>query len=878
MNWHIESINETSRRVQTDVKSGLTSEEADRRLRSFGGNIIAEHVHKTFGQRVGYQLRAFLVVILLAAACISLVVAVNTTGMSWREPVIIAALTVVSAMTCAYIEQTAEDWRVRLISIAEPECRVIRDGRQQTIACALLVPGDIMLLEQGDIGPADGRLTECTGMCCDERLVGGDERSIEKDALAEPDITATVAGRSNLVYAGCAVLSGSGRAIVTETGSDTESGKQSTLLESADERDTPLKRQIGTMGKNVALAGLLVTLVVFIVGFSCRHSNNIRAIEVFLAAAAMAVTIIPECAPSVVAAIKQKCAVHMSEAGAVTKNADIVEKLGCVSVICADKSSIVEKTRMSVNMLWTPRGKLCSTQRRAPDEHALRLLEYAALCSDSGKNRTQMSTPGDNAIISCLLGCGVKKRHLDNRYPRVAVYPFDHEERIMLTIHSVGDSYVAMVKGSPERILPMCADYADGSDTLDKARAICERMGEDSLQVLAVACIGLEKLPEDQSWFRSEHGFAFIGLIGLGNHPAQETKITARRCERSGIRIVMITGDQAATAKAVATEAGILRSGEAILTAAELSRMNDEELENSLRQYSVFASMSVEDKQRIVRAWQQSGETVAVTGASVEDVPALRQADIGCSMGFRGAEAAKGTADITVIDDSLATVYNAVIDGRRAYNNIRSGVQYLLTCSLGIAAAVVISVLFSGVTPLLPAHFLLLFPFAVLLPSAAFGSEPCHPDLERTQPRRAEGRFFSTRFILDTVIYGSFIAALGAAAYFLGRTSDMQTARTMTYAVLALGLPVHALSVRTTASVFSIRFWKNADMLLTVFISAALILLTLFIPWEGFSLYELSAGQWTITVCLAVAPLIGGELLKLLRRMLGGHIITGIED
>lgn len=878
MNWHIESVKETAQRVQTDVENGLTAGEAERRLRSFGGNIIAEHVHKTFRQRVGYQLRAFLVVILLAAACISLVVAVNTSGISWREPVIIAALTLVSAITCAYVEQNAEDWRVKLISIAEPECRVIRDGRQQTIPCALLVPGDVMLLEQGDIVPADGRLVECGGMCCDERLVGGDGRSAEKDALSEPDITATVAGRTNLVYAGCAVLSGSGRAIVTETGSDTESGKQSTLLESADERNTPLKRQIGEMGKNIALTGLIVTLIVFIIGFSCRHDNDIRAIEVFLAAAAMAVVVIPECAPAVVAAIRQKCAVHMSEAGAVTRNADVVEKLGCVSVICADKSSIVEKRRMSVSMLWTPRGKLCSTQRRAPDEHALRLLEYAALCSDAGRNRSQMSIPGDAAIISCLMGCGVKKRNLDNRYPRVAIYPFDHEERIMLTIHSVGDSLVAMVKGSPERILPMCADYADGSDNLERARAICERMGEDSLQVLAVACIGLESLPEDQSWFRSEHGFAFIGLIGLGNHPAQETKLTARRCERSGIRIVMITGDQAATAKAVATEAGILRSGEGILTSAELSRMNDEELENSLRQYSVFASMSVDDKQRIVRAWQQSGETVAVTGASVEDVAALRQADIGCSMGFRGAEAAKGTADITVIDDSLATVYNAVIDGRRAYNNIRSGVQYLLTCSLGIAATALICVLLTGVTPLLPAHFLLLFPFSVLLPSVAFGSEPCHPDLERMQPRRTDGRFFSTRFILDTVVYGGLIATLGTAAYFLGRTSDMQTARTMTYAALALSLPVQALSVRTTASVFSLRFWKNADMLLTVFICVSVILLLLFLPWDGFALYALSAGQWTITVCLAAAPLIGSEALKLLRRMLGGHIITGIED
>lgn len=879
MNWHIESVKETAQRLRTDEHVGLSGEEAERRLRSLGGNIIAEQPHKTFRQRVGSQLRSFLVVILLSAALISLVVAVNSPGSDIMEPLTVMALTVVCAAACAAVEQSAEDQRVKLLSMSEAECRVIRDGKVRIIEAATLVPGDVLLLRKGDIAPADGRLISCSDMRCDERSVGGDEYSQPKDAASEPDITAAISGRTNLIYAGCPVLSGTGKAIVTETGSGTEAGKHSTLLEYVDERNTPMKRQIAAMNKNLALAGLLVMFAVFVIGFMSRHLNGVKAIDMFVVSVTMAVAAIPECAPLVAEAIRMKCAAQMSERGELIKNADVLETLGCVSVICADKGSMVEKRSVTLRRLWTPDGRLFTVGRRTPADSELRLLEYAAMCSSAGTKRGTKSSPADIAIISCLRGFGIKKRGLEANYPKVASYPFDPKKRYMLTVHRAGESYVAIVKGSPEKILAMCGEYSgEKADYAERVRGVCDAMGEDSLQVIAVACMGLDKLPKDSSWADGETGFAMLGLLGMENHPAKEAKLTAKQCKQAGIRVVMLTGDQASTARTIAAETGILRQGEGLLDSAGLALMDEKELDDNMRKYSVFADLNTEDKLRVIEAWQQSSETVAATGSSEDDIMILRQADIGCAMGARDADTVRGIADITISSDSLSSVYNAVRDGRRAFRNIRCAVQYILTASLAIAAVFLTGTLLTGAAPLAPAQMLLLFPVSILFPAAAFASEPAGGELMSLPPRHPDSRFFSPRFILDTIVYGLLITIVTLTAFFTGRVTDMESARTMAYAVLALSLLAQSLTVRTKASFYTREFYENADFLLTFFICVSITLLLLFLPWKGFSLYDLTFGQWTVVGTLSAAPLVCSELLKILRRTLGGHIITGIED
>ncbi len=881
MNWHVESINESEQRLSTDIERGLTTDEAEKRLHHCGGNIVGEQPHKTFMQRVGYQLSAFLVIILLAAACVSFVVAINSTGGNMIEPLVVSALTLIAAVCLAVVEQRTEDMRVKLISSTETECRVKRDGRIKTIPTSVLVPGDIMYIETGDLVPADGRLLSAVELCCDETAVDGEAHSMLKDALSEPDITAQLAERSNLIYAGCPVISGHGTAIVTDTGASTELGKRAGLLDTGDRRNTPLKAQLGVLGKNLALAGLIVIFIVFIVGFANRHPNDMKAIEVFMSAMALGVAAIPECIPTVFSVLRIKGALFMSEQGAVAANPDTLEKLSSVSVICTDKSCMVEKKRMSVRRLWTPSGRLCAPSRRGLDEGSLRLLEYAALCCDSTKEQTGLSASGDSAIIACLLSCGIKKRNLDAKYPRAAVYPFDTEKRLMVTVHSVGDTLVAMIKGSPERVLPMCAGYSDSgehSDTVRKALAICERLGGDAMQVLAVACVELEQLPENADWLNEADSLSFIGVLGLSNHPDEETKLTAAGCEQAGIRIVMITGDQPSTAKAVAQEAGILRTGEEMLTSQQLAAMSEKELENNLRKYSVFASMTTDDKLRIVKAWKQSGETVAVTGSSIEDVQALREGDIGCSLGQKGAEVAKGTADLTITDDSLATVFNAIRAGRCAYDNLRAAIQYILTTSLTLMATVLIATVATGITPMLPTHFLMLFPLAILFPAIGFASEPPQEDIMSSLPKRAERYLVSSRVIFDTVIYSAGLTAIGLTAYFIGRAGSMEAARTMTFAALTLSMLSHALSVRTRELCYKPTFLANTDLLLTIFICAAITLLLLFVPPDILFLNKLTFGQWSVVATLSAAPFVGGEVLKFIRRAVGGHIIIGFED
>lgn len=882
LNWHTQSIEESARRIATDITTGLSSETARRRLELHGANRTRTREHKTLLGYFGEQLGAVLVVILFATAVISAVVAVNDTkGGNWLEAFFIVIMILLIALAGALLERRIDAYSEQLENITAAKSRVLRDGAVTVVSASELVPGDVVILDAGELVPADGRLIRSQALLCDQSTVTGDGEPVLKDADALPHVTAPVAQRDNMVYAGSSVISGRGAMLVTETGMGTEAGKLASLLGEKEYRGTPLKVQLADMGKHTAAAGLIVALVLFIVGFICRHPNDMKAIEVFMICMSLAVAVIPEWTAPLTTLIRLRGALDMVRRGVVVRNADSEEKLSCVTVICTGKGGTVGQNSMEVVRAWTPDGRLVALGGELSPEVS-RLLRYAALSCSTGAELEaagQRQSPGEAAITHAVIFTGESKHDLDLRYPRVGVEkpvsgaegddtaslsaalpagvsPYDSERRQMTTVHRIGGKLLAITRGAPDSILPLCDGCADGA-----ARAICEKLGASSMHVVAVAFRELSQPLEDPAPGEDDR-LTFVGILGMTSTPDDDAKQSAELCRQAGIRVVMTTSDQPSTAEAIARSIGILQPGEGVLDASRLAEMSDRELESNLRKFSVYAGVTAEQRLRIVRLWQNSGETVMVTGASVADVPALREADVGCAMGVMGTGVAQGTADVAVSDDSFATMICAVNGGRTIYDNIRKAVSYILSCCLGRAVAVAAVTLLTGASSLLPLQLLLSFLLTGFAPPAAFGCEPPEEGVMMLPPRRADRTMFTLPFVLSTVLRGVTTGAAACAAFFIGRRVDTDTARTMAFAALTCGQLLLALSARSGNNVLGYSFIENRRLLLSVGICLAIVVLTMVTPLGIFVFAPLTAGQAGICAGLAAAPFVLCELAK----------------
>ena len=504
-----------------------------------------------------------------------------------------------------------------------------------------------------------------------------------------------------------------------------------------------------------------------------------------------------------------------------------------------------------------------------------RLLKYAALCCATAEEIDASGNPqppGEAAIVRALETVGDSKESLDKRFPRVGieqggdtelpgtiiggVAPYDSEKKQMTTVHRIKDRLIAVTRGTPDSILPLCID-----NDLDNAHAVCSKLGSAAMHVVVVAYRFLAEPLEDPAPTENDR-LTFMGVLGLSGAPDEDTRDSAAICRQAGIRVVMTSSDQTATAAAVAKSIGILRTGEELTTSARIAELSDKELENSIRKFSVYADVSAEDKQRIVRLWRQSGETVMATGASVADVPVLREADIGCAMGMMGTGVARGSSDISVEDDSFSTMICAINGGRTIFDNICKAVSYILSCSLGRVLAIGLATLITGATSLLPLQLLLSFFVTGFIPVLAMCFEPPEEGLMLRQPRRADHSMF-TGSLVGRIVFCGIIGGIAAAgAFFIGRADDMDTARTMTFATLTCGQLLLALSLRSYNSVLGDGFIENKPMLITVGSCLAFIILIMLLPVGIFVLTELTAAQVGIVIGLSLAPFVLSELAK----------------
>lgn len=877
MEIHAKTVEQAALDEGADLINGLSEEEAAQRLALHGQNALEEKGKTPLAVRFLLQFKNVMVIILLIAAAISLFVGEHGLGFNAEGAVdaaIIFAVVLLNAVLGVAQESKAEKALEALKKMSAPNARVLRSGHRLSVPARELVPGDVVFVEAGDLVPADGRIVSAFNLKVEESALTGESVPTEKDTEALPPGDTALGDRKNMLFSSCVVTYGRGSAVVTATGMGTQVGRIARMLQAEREEPTPLQVRLAKIGKMLGFLALGICTLIFCVGML----EGKAPFEMFMTSVSLAVAAIPEGLPAVVTIVLAIGVSRMVKRNAVIRRLPAVETLGSASVICSDKTGTLTQNRMTVVKLFTDTLE----DLNAEGQKGAKLLQYAALCCDAsvrveGGREIHTGDPTETALVAAALKAGYEKGALEERMPRVAEVPFDSLRKMMTTVHRDGEGYLSITKGAPEMVLARCAS----GDAEAAGRANTD-MGRSALRVLAVAVKRLDALPAKTDAETLENGLEFTGLIGMIDPPREEVKDAVRTCREAGIRPVMITGDNMETARAIARELGILRSGDGAITGAELSRMEDAELHGRVSDFSVYARVAPEHKVRIVNAWQKAGEIVAMTGDGVNDAPALKASDIGCAMGITGTDVSKGAADMVLTDDNFATIVSAVREGRGVYANILRAIQFLLATNLSEIIVIFVSILLVWATPLSAVHLLWVNLVTDSLPALALGMEPIDAGVMREKPRRRNESIFANRFALKILLQGVMVGALTFAAFILGRLMtgvDFKAAvqadagMTMAFMTLSLAELFHAFNLRSKHSLFKTGPFTNR-YLCGAFIAGALLQAAVaLLPFarELFGLYMLTPAMWGIVLGLSFMPIVIMEAVKLAGSLIRGR-------
>lgn len=822
------------------------------------------------------QVKDFTFVLLFITAVISVVIAINRENGNWLEPFIIVIITILYAVLGAMRDSWVAEERARIAAETVPDISVIRSGSSISIPADELVRGDLFTFREGDCIPADGRLVSSENLVCCETAIGCSDCAAKKaDTIL--DVTTPLAERVNMVYAGCTVISGSGRAIATAAGMQTEQGIRSGMLagdSSEPKHRTPIQHSTNELQKPVGVTALIICALIFIIGFSWRYTMQIDAIESLLTALALAVAVFPEVLSPLYTLTRILGARRMSEKyAAVRHRSRVMETLADVTVVCADKTGVFTTGKMETARLWTAGGRLFTDVYGNLDNEAVRLLEYAAICSGAKPiNGLYAPPPTDTAVLPALEKRQIRKTHLDTRYPCVRSIPFDRSRRIMTTVHSVSGGTLVVVKGAPETVLAMC----DNADT-DKINAVISQFAGEFLRVIAVAVRELNTQPENVSDDALGCHFTFAGLIAMLDPLQERTKETCALLERAGVRVVMLTGDHPSTAAALAAECGIMTDSSELITGDRIESMTDDELLNSVRKYSVYARITPHDKQRIINAWCGHDEIIAVTGSSVSDTAALEQADV--SFASPNADtAAKMSADAVMREGGLSAVAGAIREGRTVCSNIRKCAKYMLQCDISAALLMIPGIIICGTFPLLSVHLLLSALIITGMGAIAICSEPSYGEIMLDLPRLGNRSLFSGLSLSSTLFDGFVAAALSLCAFLIGNASSAPAGRAMALGTLIVAQTAYAFIVRMPAFGYRPGVRHNPVMMAVGGVNLFILIISLLIFRPAFMLAPLRFWQWVVMAALGAVPVIITEIIRLLREMNSGTAPTeGIE-
>ncbi len=867
--------------LKTDTTTGLRTDEVKRRLGEYGYNQLDSKRRKSFVVMFLEQFKSFMIIILLIAAAISGVVGVME-GEGLLDTYVILGILIVNAFVGAFQERKAETSLEALKSLAAPLTKVLRDGVIKEVLTRELVPGDIIILETGAIIPADLRLTEAVNLKIQESALTGESVPVEKhtDAIKEEDVA--LGDRINMAFSSGMVTYGRGRGVVIATGMKSEVGKIANLLQEAVETETPMSKRLEQLGKLLGTAALIICALIFVVGV--LYGNSI--ISMFMTAVSLAVAAIPEGLPAVSTVVLAIGVQRMVKRNAIIRTLPSVETLGSTTVICSDKTGTLTQNKMTVVEAYVNHKKDV-INRSAPatvlNKEENRLLAIAVLCADAQVRNNDngkyefTGDPTETALLDFGILYGMFKDAVEKKFPRIAEIPFDSERKRMTTVNRISESSTRInVKGGLDEVLSVC----DKIIIHGKIRPIVnedkklillanESMANSALRVLAMAYKDLPEAPRNVQIGDLENGLIFIGMLGMIDPARPEVIEAVARCNTAGIRPVMITGDHKSTAMAIAREIGIFKEGDTAITGAELEKLSDEEFASNVSKYAVYARVAPEHKVRIVKAWQNHGEVVAMTGDGVNDAPALKVADIGAAMGIVGTDVAKGAADMVLTDDNFATIVSAVEEGRRIYDNILKAIQFLLSTNIGEIFLLLITSIFNLGTPLLPIHILWVNLVTDSLPALALSVDPAEKDIMNRKPRNSKKGFMTNGMVWRIMYQGIMIGAIPLAAFIVGlREQGVALGQTMAFATLMFAQLAHVRNLHSnTRSSLAISPFKNIPLILAIAVSAGLALIVLLIPpiRDAFSLTELDGKHWLAVALMSLIPILVVDIFKLFR-------------
>lgn len=866
------SIEETEKISGSDPLHGLTSEEARKRLEKDGFNEFRKKKHTSLLVKFLNQFKSFMIIVLIFAAAISGIVGVMH-GEGFTDAIIILAIIIINAIIGVFQEAKAENALDALEKMSAPQCKVVRNGEVQIIQTRELVVGDVVVIETGDSVPADLRLTEAVNLKIQEAALTGESVPVEKD-------TDTISGevpigdRTNMAFGSTSVTYGHGRGIVTATGEATEVGKIASMIQSVEEVKTPMQQRLDQLGKFLAIAALVICAIICIVGVI--YGNPL--LDMFMTAVSLAAAAIPEGLPAVSTIVLAMGVQRLAKKNAIIRNLPSVETLGSTTVICSDKTGTLTQNRMTVTHIHTD-GKTDDVRgsETVLTERQQEMIRIAVLANDSkiseeeGTVRT-IGDPTETALVDLGLRFGISKDYLDAQMPRVAEIPFDSERKLMSTIHRLKDgSYLIAVKGGMDELLQCCT----GDDKKALADANLAMAGQ-ALRVLAMGCRRIDEIPAEVTPETIEHDLEFVGMVGMIDPPREEVKAAVAECRKAGIRPVMITGDHLITASAIAKALGIMQEGDIAMTGADVEKLSLEELREVAGRTAVFARVAPEHKVRIVKAYQQRGNVVAMTGDGVNDAPALKLADIGVAMGITGTDVSKEAADVVLADDNFATIVSAVGEGRRIYDNLMKSIMFMLSTNLGEILVLFIAVLCNMVTPLLPIHILWINLVTDSFPALALSFDPAAKDIMSRKPIDPKQGIMTGGFSIRILLQGMLIGGLTLTAYQIGlhSTSDpaqaVATARTMTFATLAFCQMTMIFSIRSGMHHGFTGMFSNKFLWGSIAFVVATMLLVLLVPsvQAVFKVTSLNSIQWLWVAGLSFGSFAVSEIVKLVIRLL----------
>ena len=830
---YYESIKHTEQQLKTDCENGLSSKEAKHRLSKNGANKLVEKQKKSVAVLFFEQFNDFLILILIAAACISFFTSIIDNDGDIIEPIIIMSIVVFNAIIGVIQQFRAEKSLEALKKMSAPSATVIRDSKTMEIPAEQVCLGDILVMMSGDVVAADVRLFDAVDFEVDESALTGESLPAQKDSQTIVQKLSPMADRVNMAYSGTFVTCGKSKGIVTATGMNTEVGKIACMLNNQEEIATPLQRKLAHVGKVLGICALGICALVFVIGVL----RKLASFEMFVTSISLAVAAIPEGLPAIVTVMLSIGVQKMAKNGAIVRNLPAVETLGSADVICTDKTGTLTENKMKVQEIY--------------------LLEDATLryggicCGENTKNPTELAL-----LEECT------NRKIDLSAKRVQEQPFSSQTKQMRVL----TEQELVVKGAPEIIIGLCTHVLGraGEEKMTIAvkqdiMAANKRYASNALRVIAVAY-------KPKASHISENGLIFCGLIAMSDPPRAEVPEAVRLCKTGGIRPIMITGDHAETAFAIAKQIGIASEKSQCITGRELDRMDSEQMSDAVVKYNVFARTTPEHKVKIVKALKGLNKTVAMTGDGVNDAPALKGADIGCSLGIAGTDVAKASSDLVLTDDNFATIVKAVRLGREIHENIKKSVRFLLSSNIGEIITVFVSILMGMPVPLLALQLLWINLVTDSLPAIALGVDPSDRDLLLSGSNN--GKLFDFATTVSIVLEGMLIGLLALFAFSVGLNiyQDIGVGRTMAFCVLSFSQLLHAFNMRSNESVLGRKFFKNKLLVISFVIGVVLQLVVVCSLSGIFGTVMLNFSQWQLVAVLSVMPLVVVELQKRLNK------------